>query len=99
MASTDDDMIKKRLLIDGEGVGDDRKIQTLLKTFLKWFNNTDGSEDEKNILYNKMLILLSQCDFNIGKTSQVYEMNQREMKNYKKLYEEIGKILYMPPHR
>jgi hypothetical protein len=41
-----------------------------------------------------MLILLSQCDFNIAKTSQVYEMNQREMKNYKKLYEEIGKILY-----
>jgi hypothetical protein len=41
-----------------------------------------------------MLILLSQCDFNIGKTSQVYEMNQREMTNYKKLYEEIGKILY-----
>jgi THO complex subunit 7 len=40
-------MIKKRLLIDGEGVGDDRKIQTLLKTFLKWFNNADGSEDEK----------------------------------------------------
>ena len=37
-----------------------------------------------------MLILLSQCEFNVGKTLQVYEMNQREMKNYKKLYEEIG---------
>lgn len=44
----------------------------------------------RNILYNKMLILLSQCDFNIGKTLQMHEMNQREMKNYRKLYEEIG---------
>ena len=34
--------------------------------------------------------MLSQCEFNVGKTMQVYEMNQREMKNYKKLYEEIG---------
>ena len=42
-----DDMIRKRLLIDGEGVGDDRKIQNLLKTFLKWLNNTDGTEEEK----------------------------------------------------
>ena len=40
-----------------------------------------------------MQISLSQCEFSIGKTLQVYEMNQREMKNYKKLYEEIGKAL------
>lgn len=89
MAATDDDMIRKRLLIDGEGIGDDRKIQTLLKTFLKWFHNTEGSQAEKDVLYNKMLILLTQCNFNIVKTSQVYEMNQKEMQNYKKLFEEI----------
>ncbi|XP_028410858.1 THO complex subunit 7 homolog isoform X2 [Dendronephthya gigantea] len=93
MASTDDDVFRKRLLIDGEGAGDDRKIQTLLKTFLKWFNDTEGSENDRNILYNKMLILLSQCDFNIGKTLQVHEMNQREMKNYRKRYEEIEKSI------
>ena len=38
-----------------------------------------------------MLITLSQCDFNMGKTLQVYEMNEHEKKNYKKLYEDIGK--------
>lgn len=42
-----DEIIRKRLLIDGEGAGDDRKIQTLLRTFLKWCNNTDGTEGEK----------------------------------------------------
>lgn len=41
-----------------------------------------------------MMILLVQCDFNICKTLQVFEMNQVEMKNYMDLYENIGVIFY-----
>ncbi|XP_046840346.1 THO complex subunit 7 homolog [Xenia sp. Carnegie-2017] len=92
MASTDDIIVRRRLLIDGEGSGDNRKIQTLLKTFLKWFH-FEGNEDERDHLYNKMMILLVQCDFNICKTLQVFEMNQVEMKNYMDLYENIGESI------
>ena len=31
----DDDVIRTRLLLDGEGAGDDRKLTLILKSFLK----------------------------------------------------------------
>lgn len=34
---------------------------------------------------------LSQCEFSMGKTLLVYDMNLREMENYEKIYKEIGK--------
>ena len=40
-----DEIIRKRLLIDGEGTGDDRRITALLRTFLKWCNSTSAEED------------------------------------------------------
>ncbi|CAH3112266.1 unnamed protein product, partial [Pocillopora meandrina] len=83
-----DDIIRKRLLIDGEGAGDDRRITALLKTFLKWCNST-GEEEDNDATYQKMLIQLAQCEFAIGKTQTVYEMNELETENYEKIYSEI----------
>lgn len=40
-----DEVIRKRLLIDGDGAGDDRRINVLLKSFTKWCN-TPGSPEE-----------------------------------------------------
>ena len=42
-----DEIIRKRLLIDGEGAGDDRRITALLKTFLKWCNSTGAEEGDR----------------------------------------------------
>lgn len=47
MFSNVDEIIRKRLLIDGEGAGDDRRITTLLKTFLKWCNSTGSEEGDR----------------------------------------------------
>lgn len=41
--------------------------------------------------YQRMLSTLSQCEFSMGKTLLVYDMNLREMENYEKIYKEIGK--------
>lgn len=35
MANKDDEIIRTRLLLDGEGAGDDRKLTLILKSFLK----------------------------------------------------------------
>ena len=35
MAQVDEDIIRKRLLLDGEGAGDDRKLTMILKSYLK----------------------------------------------------------------
>ena len=37
-----------------------------------------------------MLSTLAQCEFSLGKTLMVYDMNLREMENYEKIYTNIG---------
>jgi THO complex subunit 7 len=37
-----------------------------------------------------MLAQLAQCEFAMGKTQTVYEMNERETNNYESIYKEIG---------
>merc|ERR1711915_44451 len=86
-AVTDDEVIRKRLLIDGDGAGDDRRINVLLKSFIKWCSPT--SPEEGFIQYQRMLGQLSQCEFSMGKTLMVYDMNLREMENYEKIYTNI----------
>ena len=39
-----------------------------------------------------MLVQLAQCEFAIGKTQIVSEMNELETENYEKIYREIGKF-------
>ena len=41
--------------------------------------------------YQKMLVQLAQCEFAIGKSQTVFEMNELETQNYEKIYSEIGK--------
>ena len=86
-AMTDDEVIRKRLLTDGDGAGDDRRINLLVKSFIKWCNS--GSQEEGYSQYQRMLSTLSQCEFSMGKTLLVYDMNLREMENFEKIYKEI----------
>lgn len=37
-----------------------------------------------------MLGSLSQCEFSMGKTLLVYDMNLKEMENYETIYTDIG---------
>ncbi|MED6232094.1 THO complex subunit 7 [Ataeniobius toweri] len=87
-AVTDDEVIRKRLLIDGDGAGDDRRINLLLKSFTKWCHSP-GSPEEGFTQYQRMLGTLAQCEFSMGKTLMVYDMNLREMENYEKIYSNI----------
>lgn len=40
-----DEVIRKRLLIDGDGAGDDRRINVLLKSFIKWCHSNVAPEE------------------------------------------------------
>ncbi|NXM29444.1 THOC7 protein, partial [Oxyruncus cristatus] len=88
-----DEVIRKRLLIDGDGAGDDRRINLLVKSFIKWCNS--GSQEEGYSQYQRMLSTLSQCEFSMGKTLLVYDMNLREMENYEKIYKDIVQYNYV----
>jgi len=40
-----DDVIKRKLLIEGDGGNDDRRINSLLKTFIKWCQSSESTEE------------------------------------------------------
>jgi len=40
-----DEVIKKRLLIDGDAGNDEKRLTNLLKAFIRWCSNDDNSED------------------------------------------------------
>ncbi|KAJ8259772.1 hypothetical protein GJAV_G00173240 [Gymnothorax javanicus] len=85
------EVIRKRLLIDGDGAGDDRRINVLLKSFSKWCSS--GSAEDGFTQYQRMLGTLAQCEFSMGKTLLVYDMNLREMENYEKIYNDIERSI------
>ncbi|XP_057394621.1 THO complex subunit 7 homolog [Balaenoptera acutorostrata] len=86
-ALTDYEVIRKRILIDGDGAGDDQRINQLVRRFIKWCNS--GSQEEGYSQYQHMLITLYQCELSMGKASMMYDMNLREVENYEKTYKEI----------
>ena len=40
-----EEIIRRRLLFDGEGTGDERRINVLLKTFLKFCSSNETPEE------------------------------------------------------
>jgi len=87
--ATDENVIKKRLLIEGDGGGDDKRISTLLKSFIKWASTGSESKEESERTYEKLQSQLASCEFNFAKANLVYGMNVKENDNYEELYAKI----------
>ena len=58
--SSEEKIIRKRLVVEGDSGQDDRKITGLLKTFLRWCS-ADLSQEENDATFQKMLFTLSKC--------------------------------------
>uniref|UniRef100_A0A8C4Q6F9 THO complex subunit 7 n=1 Tax=Eptatretus burgeri TaxID=7764 RepID=A0A8C4Q6F9_EPTBU len=87
-SGVDDEIIRKRLLIDGDGGGDDRRINTLFKSCIKWCHSDSSAEESAGQL-QRMLVALAQCEFAMGKTVLGFNMNQCEMKMYEENQQKI----------
>ncbi|XP_052867708.1 THO complex subunit 7 homolog [Anopheles cruzii] len=78
---SDEEVIKRRLQIDGDGTGDDRRLNDLLKTFIKWCNSNDAPENSQPI-YDRLLAQLALCEFDMKKSDFYANVMQQELKNY-----------------
>ncbi|XP_059622613.1 THO complex subunit 7 homolog [Phlebotomus argentipes] len=87
---SDEEVIKRRLLIDGDGTGDDRRLNVLLKTFIKWCNTADTPENTA-ATYDRMQAQLAQCEFAVTKSDFATRMMQQELKNYESISQTIEK--------
>ncbi|KAH8395662.1 hypothetical protein KR222_005787, partial [Zaprionus bogoriensis] len=82
-----EEIIKQRLLIDGDGTGEDRRLNMLLKQFLKWANSKNDSPETNQIMYDRLMAQLAQCQFAALKNVQTLKMIKEEQENYRKLAE------------
>nr|NP_728489.2 thoc7, isoform A [Drosophila melanogaster]Q8IRJ8.2 RecName: Full=THO complex protein 7 [Drosophila melanogaster]AAF47350.2 thoc7, isoform A [Drosophila melanogaster] len=80
----DEEIIKQRLLIDGDGTGEDRRIVVLLKQFLKWASD---SLDSNPIMYDRLMAQFAQCKLTALKNVQTLQMIAGERDNYTQLVE------------
>ncbi|XP_068142140.1 THO complex protein 7 [Drosophila tropicalis] len=83
----DEEIIKQRLLIDGDGTGDDRRLNVLLKHFLKWANTKNDSPETNQMMYDRMMAHYAQCNLCALKNVQLRHMLNEERENYSKLTE------------
>jgi len=91
MSVTDDDIIKRRLLIEGEGVNDDRRMTAFMKLFLKWASTSNETPTENNSSYQRLLGMLANMEMGMSRSHQQFVMNKKECDNYQKINDQIEK--------
>ena len=86
---SDEEVIRRRLMIDGDGTGDDRRLNMFLKNLTKWAMSDDVSSSDRYLTHERLLSQLSQCEFSIAKSQLGWKMNETELENYETLYKQI----------
>lgn len=85
----EDEIIKKRLIIEGDSGNEDRIINKLIRQFIKWCNNKDKAE-EHNEDFEMIMALLSHIEFGLLRNHLIQEMNKLEQDNYEELYKKVN---------
>ncbi|XP_044258020.1 THO complex subunit 7 homolog [Tribolium madens] len=86
---SDEDIIKRKLLIDGDGTGDDRRLNVIAKTLRKWANSSEESPLENQATHDKLLAQLSLCEYSVRRSQLLTRTTARQLENYKKIYEKF----------
>lgn len=91
--TTDDEIMKRKLLIDGDGIGDDRKISQLIKQLILWCYNDAESELESDLSAARLLNAIDQSELAMAKSVQTIRMISTELENYDALYQGIERSI------
>lgn len=67
-----------------------------MRNLIKWCNNSNDSPQESQVMLDRMLAQLTQCEFAVRKSQLSAQMNMSELENYEKtcnnIKENIDKI-------
>ncbi|XP_033648026.1 THO complex subunit 7 homolog [Asterias rubens] len=97
----DDEVIRRQLLIEGESGGDDRRINTLLKMFIKWCNSNSSEEERSaDVIYVYLVCELSiqEAHTKITACKQKVQEAKRVRKNRQE-YDALAKVIKTQPDR
>ncbi|KAJ8973854.1 hypothetical protein NQ317_015486 [Molorchus minor] len=83
---SEEEVIKRRLIFDGDGTGDDRRFNLMLKMITKWIHSIDESPEESRQMYDKILAQLSLVEHSRRRSELVTKSNDEQLMKYQKLY-------------
>ncbi|OQR76316.1 THO complex subunit 7-like [Tropilaelaps mercedesae] len=86
----EDEIIRRKLLIDGEGMGDDRRLELLMRSFVKWAGQEEGEEEQCSTSLADLENAVDGCLKSMMKSHKVLAMNEAELTQYNELYSHIG---------
>ncbi|XP_072382657.1 THO complex subunit 7 homolog isoform X2 [Diabrotica undecimpunctata] len=81
-----EEVIKRRLVFDGDGTGDDRRFNLMVKMTTKLFNSDDHADDYMQ--YDKILAQLSLIEHSRRRSELVTKSNDEQLLKYQQLYRE-----------
>lgn len=70
-------------MFDGEGIGDDRRINLLQKVLASWVSSKNTPESENLLMFNKALSLLRAIECSRIKSDLTKKSNEEELKLFK----------------
>jgi len=86
-ANSDESAVKARLLFDGDGTGEDRRLNLLYRQVVKWCTSGCGgvNPEEDVKMHAKLNSALMLIEWSDAKSKLVQEMNVAEAGNYEQL--------------
>lgn len=94
----EDDIIRSRLLYEGDQSIDDRRILTLMKTFNKFTFDIPSNSDDNSSSIEKLLSLLYSIEHSYHLLKATYQMDEREQICYASKSEQMNEQLKQLRH-
>lgn len=80
-------MIKRRLLFDGDGTGDDRRLNLMLKMIAKHIYSSEENPQEPQV-FQKLLAQLNLCELSRNRSELVHKATEAQKQQYIELHKE-----------
>ncbi|KAL3270577.1 hypothetical protein HHI36_021114 [Cryptolaemus montrouzieri] len=84
---SDEEVIRRRLLIDGDGTGDDRRLNVILKNLTKWVNTPDNSAIDNQIILDRILWQIGLCEFSVKRSQILTKTSAKQLEKYHQIQE------------
>jgi len=84
-----EDVIKRRLTFDGDGTGEDRRLNVMAKMLAKWINTSDETPEECLAVYDKITAQMALVEHSRRRSDLVHRQNKKQLESYTNLHAEM----------
>ncbi|KAF8790288.1 THO complex subunit 7 homolog [Argiope bruennichi] len=93
---SDEEIFRRKILMDGEGTGASQGIDNLLCSFIQWCDSEGQTDEEISEGYQNLLAQLDNLEFSCQKSDAARRANMRQLQEYDQMCADLeSKIVDM----